>query len=165
VTRVDRGKDPAHWILAAEATGNHTTSDDNADHPDNTTDRASTGGDTAASAQPTPTDAAEPVQATGPDPAAQPHDGDTSHAAASATTAQAGARPRRGNRELRNAVLSILQANPDKHYKVSEVCKLIERREPGRKTSAGAVANALHKFAGEGVVELTVEKPATFKAV
>src|SRR6266540_3789966 len=140
----------------ADARSNHTTGDDNTNHHNNTADRPATGG-AAPATQPTPPAAPEPEQATRPDAAEQPHDGDTPHAAASATTAPAptAARPRRGKRELRDAVLSILQSNPDKPYKVSEVCKLIDQREPGRKTSAGAVANALHKFAGEGVVELT----------
>jgi len=161
VTRIDRGKDPAHWILNIDtATGNLPTGDDTDNHHNTA---AGTGGDAPATNQPTPHAAAEPVQATGPDATDQPQDRDTPHAAATATPAAA--RPRRGKRELRDAVLSILQSNPDKPYKVSEVCKLIDQREPGRKTSAGAVANALHKFAGEGVVELTVEKPATFKAV
>jgi DNA-binding PadR family transcriptional regulator len=76
-------------------------------------------------------------------------------------------KPRRPKGELRNAVLSLLQTNPDTSYKVSEICKLLDRATEGtgvNKASAGAVANALDKLVGDGTVTQIPGRPATYQA-
>ncbi|KKK06922.1 hypothetical protein [Micromonospora sp. HK10] len=72
---------------------------------------------------------------------------------------------RRASGSLRGAVLDILEANPGQHYKVSELCKLVDRANEGtgaKKASAGAVHNAAVKLVGTGRVVLAAEKPVTF---
>jgi DNA-binding MarR family transcriptional regulator len=72
---------------------------------------------------------------------------------------------RRASGTLRGAILDILEANPGKGYKVSELCKLVDRANEGtgaKKASAGAVHNAAVKLVGTGQAVLAVEKPATF---
>jgi DNA-binding MarR family transcriptional regulator len=66
---------------------------------------------------------------------------------------------RRGKGALREAVLKILQNNPDNAYKVNQLSKLLDG------ASQGAIANALHKLAADGTACQTVERPATFQAV
>jgi hypothetical protein len=72
---------------------------------------------------------------------------------------------RRGTGTLRAAILDILEANPDQRYKVSELCKLIDRANEGtgvKKASAGAVHNAATTLVQAGTAVLAAEKPATF---
>jgi DNA-binding transcriptional ArsR family regulator len=72
---------------------------------------------------------------------------------------------RRASGTLRGAILDVLEANPGKGYKVSELCKLVDRANEGtgaKKASAGAVHNAAVKLVGTGQAVLAVEKPATF---
>lgn len=72
---------------------------------------------------------------------------------------------RRASGSLRGAVLDILEANPGQQYKVSELCKLVDRANEGtgaKKASAGAVHNAAVKLVGTGRAVLAAEKPATF---
>ncbi|MEV7331384.1 MarR family transcriptional regulator [Micromonospora sp. NPDC093244] len=72
---------------------------------------------------------------------------------------------RRASGSLRGAILDILEANPDRQYKVSELCKLVDRANEAtgaKKASAGAVHNAAVKLVGTGRAVLTAEKPATF---
>lgn len=72
---------------------------------------------------------------------------------------------RRASGSLRGAILDILEANPGQQYKVSELCKLVDRANEGtgaKKASAGAVHNAAVKLVGTGRVVLAAEKPATF---
>jgi DNA-binding transcriptional ArsR family regulator len=72
---------------------------------------------------------------------------------------------RRASGTLRGAILDILEANPGKGYKVSELCKLVDRANEGtgaKKASAGAVHNAAVKLVGTGQAVLAAEKPATF---
>ncbi|MBQ1022791.1 MarR family transcriptional regulator [Micromonospora sp. C95] len=74
-------------------------------------------------------------------------------------------RTRRASGTLRGAILDILEANPGQQYKVSELCKLIDRANEGtdaRKASAGAVHNAAVKLVATGRAILAAEKPATF---
>jgi diguanylate cyclase (GGDEF)-like protein len=55
--------------------------------------------------------------------------------------------PRRAGGTLRGAILDILEANPDRQYKVGELCKLIDAANAdtgAAKASQGAVANAGH---------------------
>lgn len=73
---------------------------------------------------------------------------------------------RRAGGSLRGAILDILQAHPDRQYKIRELCRLIDDANAGTgaaKASAGAVANAVIKLAAAGTVVQTVEQPATFQ--
>ncbi|MFE9206627.1 MarR family transcriptional regulator [Micromonospora sp. NPDC007230] len=73
---------------------------------------------------------------------------------------------RRVKGSLRGAVLDILEAHPDRQYKTSELCKLIDAANAGsgaRKASQGAVYNAAIKLAAAGTAMQTVERPATFQ--
>ncbi|MFG1888089.1 MarR family transcriptional regulator [Micromonospora sp. NPDC049051] len=73
---------------------------------------------------------------------------------------------RRTGGSLRGAVLDILEAHPDRAYKTSELCKLIDAANAGTgaaKASPGAVANAATKLAAAGTAVQTVERPATFQ--
>jgi hypothetical protein len=69
------------------------------------------------------------------------------------------AQARRGKGVLRAEVLALLQAHPDRAYKVGEVARLLDG------ASAGAVANALHKLTHDGSVAQAEQTPATFQAV
>ncbi|MTK05184.1 MarR family winged helix-turn-helix transcriptional regulator [Micromonospora sp. CP22] len=72
---------------------------------------------------------------------------------------------RRASGTLRGAILDILEANPGQQYKVSELCKLIDRANEetdAKKASAGAVHNAAVKLVATGRAILAAEKPATF---
>lgn len=72
---------------------------------------------------------------------------------------------RRASGSLRGAILDILEANPGQRYKVSELCKLVDRANEGtgaKKASAGAVHNAAVKLVEAGRVVLAAEKPVTF---
>ena len=73
---------------------------------------------------------------------------------------------RRVKGSLRGAVLDILEAHPDRQYKTSELCKLIDAANAGsgaRKASQGAVYNAAIKLVAAGTLVQTVERPATFQ--
>ncbi|MFG1952451.1 MarR family transcriptional regulator [Micromonospora sp. NPDC048830] len=75
-------------------------------------------------------------------------------------------RSRRAKGSLRGAVLDILEAHPDRAYKTSELCKLIDAANAGtdaKKASAGAVNNAVVKLVAAGEAVQTVERPATFQ--
>ncbi|MGA8113921.1 MAG: MarR family transcriptional regulator, partial [Actinocatenispora sp.] len=66
---------------------------------------------------------------------------------------------------LRGAILDLLEAHPDRSYKTSELCRLIDRAHEGTgvaKASAGAVHNAAMKLAAEGAAVLASEKPTSF---
>ena len=82
------------------------------------------------------------------------------------TTGEAAQTPtRRASGSLRGAILDVLEANPGRQYKVSELCKLVDRANEGtgaKKASAGAVHNAAVKLVGTGRAVLVAEKPATF---
>lgn len=94
-------------------------------------------------------------EGTDPDTAAPPDD---------AANSMDGGRRAKGS--LRGAVLDILEAHPDRAYKTSEMCKLIDAANAGsgaKKASAGAVNNALVKLVAAGKAVQTVEKPATFQ--
>jgi hypothetical protein len=94
----------------------------------------------------------------------------TAGADAPATTAQpepAGpAKPRRASGTLDGAVLDILEPHPDRGFKVSELCKLIDQANQGSdaaKASPGAVVLACQRLVRKGKAVLVVEKPATFQ--
>ena len=73
---------------------------------------------------------------------------------------------RRVKGSLRGAVLDILEAHPDRQYKTSELCKLIDAANSGsdaKKASQGAVYNAAIKLVAAGALVQTVERPATFQ--
>ncbi|MEH0827804.1 MULTISPECIES: MarR family winged helix-turn-helix transcriptional regulator [unclassified Micromonospora] len=76
------------------------------------------------------------------------------------------AKARRAGGSLRGAALDVLEAHPDRQYKVGELCRLVDAANAGTdaaKASAGAVANALAKLVVAGNVVQTVERPATFQ--
>ena len=73
---------------------------------------------------------------------------------------------KRAGGTLRGAILDILEANPDRQYKVGELCKVIDAANAGTgaaKASQGAVANALDTLSRKGTVTRTVDRPATFQ--
>jgi DNA-binding transcriptional ArsR family regulator len=112
----------------------------------------------------TDTDAAGLDSTDAPDGAA------TDGGPAATTPAQPGAtaKPRRASGTLDGAVLDILEAHPDRAFKVSEVCKLIDAANPGQdvsKASPGAVVLACQRLVTKGKAILAVEKPATFQLV
>ncbi|MFB9238178.1 MarR family transcriptional regulator [Plantactinospora siamensis] len=85
--------------------------------------------------------------------------------ASPATDAAGDAPTRRASGSLRGAILDILEANPGQQYKVSELCKLVDRANEGtgaKKASAGAVHNAAMKLVESGRLVLAAEKPVTF---
>ncbi|MEU5565538.1 MarR family transcriptional regulator [Micromonospora musae] len=89
---------------------------------------------------------------------------DTGAPAGEAGTSTGGSRRPKGS--LRGAVLDILEAHPERAYKTSELCRLIDAANGGteaKKASAGAVVNAADKLVSDGEAVRTVEKPATFQ--
>ncbi|MEV6370110.1 helix-turn-helix domain-containing protein [Micromonospora musae] len=91
-------------------------------------------------------------------------DSDTAAPVGEASTSTAGSRRTKGS--LRGAVLDILEAHPERAYKTSELCRLIDAANGGtdaKKASAGAVVNAADKLVSDGKAVRTVEKPATFQ--
>ncbi|MEV4813882.1 MarR family winged helix-turn-helix transcriptional regulator [Micromonospora avicenniae] len=96
--------------------------------------------------------------------ASEDADSDTAAPAGEAGTSAAGSRRTKGS--LRGAVLDILEAHPERAYKTSELCRLIDAANAGgdaKKASAGAVVNAADKLVNNGKAVRTVEKPATFQ--
>jgi hypothetical protein len=86
-------------------------------------------------------------------------------AAEAGTDTAAATGGRRASGTLRGAILDILEANPGQRYKVSELCKLINKACEGtgaKKAGAGAVVNSANKLVETGRAVLAVEKPATF---
>jgi hypothetical protein len=79
--------------------------------------------------------------------------------------------PGRGKRPkgaLRAAALKVLRDQPDRQFRVSEVCKLIDQadaRNGWSKASPGAVVNDLNKLAGQNIAQRTNDQPATYQAV
>ncbi|WP_431884144.1 MarR family transcriptional regulator [Micromonospora gifhornensis] len=110
--------------------------------------------------EPSDTAADDPADNTTGDPTAE---GTPAASAGQVAGGLAGAR--RASGTLRGAILDILEANPGKQYKVSELCRLIDRANEGtdaKKASAGAVHNAAVKLVGTGRAVMAAEKPATF---
>ena len=67
---------------------------------------------------------------------------------------------------MRAAILDICHAEPERQFKVGELCRLIDEANTGTgaaKASQGAVYNAATKLAATGALTQTVEKPATFQ--
>ncbi|MFG2064042.1 MarR family transcriptional regulator [Micromonospora sp. NPDC048871] len=110
----------------------------------------------------------EPSDTAADDPADNTTGDPTAEGTFSASVGQAVGGPagtRRASGTLRGAILDILEANPGKQYKVSELCRLIDRANEGtdaKKASAGAVHNAAVKLVGTGRAVMAAEKPATF---
>ncbi|OKI45715.1 MarR family winged helix-turn-helix transcriptional regulator [Micromonospora sp. CB01531] len=110
----------------------------------------------------------EPVAATDGEsqqPASTP-DGTEDTAARSEDPVISTAGGRRAKGSLRGSVLDILEAHPDRQYRTSELCKLIDAANEGggaKRASAGAVVNAVVKLVAAGKAVQTVEKPATFQ--
>jgi hypothetical protein len=87
-----------------------------------------------------------------------------------ASTGEGEARPvRRTAGSMRAAILDICEAQPDRQFKVGELCRLIDAANAANagtgasKASQGAVYNAATKLAAAGALTQTVEKPATFQ--
>ncbi|MEV4539330.1 MarR family transcriptional regulator [Asanoa sp. NPDC049518] len=73
---------------------------------------------------------------------------------------------RRAKGTLDGAVLDVLEAEPGRVFKVSELCKLIDAANDGsdvRKASPGAVVLAAHRLVTKGRAVLVVEHPASFQ--
>jgi hypothetical protein len=139
--------------------------DDETSRHDNGASGGPDGGQTAADAS-TPADGEAPRQSRPAGPHAQA-DGQPGAAGQPPVAGTPPAKTRRGKGSLRDAVLKILRDHPDSQYKVGELCRLIDAANAGSvaaKASAGAVANALDKLVGDGSVNRTAEKPATFQA-
>jgi DNA-binding HxlR family transcriptional regulator len=66
------------------------------------------------------------------------------------------ARRRKGS--IASDILAVMRANPDATFKVSHLSTAL----PG--TSAGAIANSLHKLVIDGSITQVCEKPATYQA-
>ncbi|SRR6266545_6480956 len=122
--------------------------------------------DTAGEAGQEPADTGQPATQASSDPAHE----DDPRADAPATPPQpepAGpAKARRASGTLDGAVLDILEPHPDRGFKVSELCKLIDKANEGSdaaKASPGAVVLAAQRLARKGKAVLVVEKPATFQ--
>ena len=76
------------------------------------------------------------------------------------------AKARRASGSLDGAVLDILEPHPQRGFKVSELCKLIDKANEGTdaaKASPGAVVLAAQRLVRKGKAVLVVEKPATFQ--
>ncbi len=76
------------------------------------------------------------------------------------------AKARRASGTLDGAVLDILEPHPQRGFKVSELCKLIDQANEGSdaaKASPGAVVLAAQRLVCKGKAVLVVEKPATFQ--
>jgi hypothetical protein len=82
--------------------------------------------------------------------------------------AGAAAKPRRASGTFDGAVLDVLEAHPDRAFKVSELCKLIDAANAGQdvsKASPGAVVLACQRLVTKGKAVLAVEKPVSFQLV
>ena len=65
---------------------------------------------------------------------------------------------RRRNGSIATDILAVMRADPDATFKVSHLSTAL----PG--TSAGAIANSLHKLVIDGSITQVCEKPATYQA-
>jgi len=118
-----------------------------------------------------PGDTAQPAEQPATQPATQPAPGPARSPRRTRTQTTTGgdgtsATTRRAGGSLRGAILDVLEANPDRQYKVGELCKAIDEVSAGAgyvKVGAGAVFNAVVKLVGEHRVVQTVERPATFQ--
>ncbi|PZG09664.1 hypothetical protein C1I95_28760 [Micromonospora craterilacus] len=141
--------------MGAHAVGSH-------DHTASAQD-----GDPQPAAEPAPTEAAnDSVPTTPVAMGANEVDSGSDNPSTGTGTGTGPARTRRGKGSLRTAILAILKAHPDRQYKTSELCKLIDRAEAGtgaNKAGAGAVANAATKLVADGVAVQTVDQPATYQ--
>jgi hypothetical protein len=111
------------------------------------------------------TPAAAADAATAGEPVPAPAAPDEPQPAEQDTPQQAGKRPKGA---LQAAALKVLQDQPDRQFKVGEVCKLINQADAGKgwsKASPGAVVNDLNKLAGQNKAQRTVDQPATYQAV
>ena len=150
-----------HWHLTTPAI--HTAADGTPDaqtaHGDPSP--VDTAADTATTDEP---DSAAP---TGGDTPAEPADASATITAdtrtAGSTTqpppVDAPIRPvRRRNGSIAADILAVMRADPDTTFKVSHLSSAL----PG--TSAGAIANSLHKLVIDGSITQVCEKPATYQA-
>jgi DNA-binding MarR family transcriptional regulator len=161
---------------ASLATGDAEAPQDDAREPDNTgTDDDRSAAEPEVSTATDGTDPAAAAPTTGESDAGMAADSTTGDPAEEGSpTVPPAAEPareapevgtRRASGTLRGAILDILEANPGKGYKVSELCRLVDRVNEGtgaKKASGGAVHNAAVKLVGTGQAVLAVEKPATF---
>ncbi|MFC5004415.1 winged helix-turn-helix domain-containing protein [Dactylosporangium cerinum] len=84
-----------------------------------------------------------------------------------ATASSDSPRPaRRAAGDLDRSILRILQAHPERVYKVGQLCKLINNAEEGTglpKASGGAVVLAAQRLVARSQAVLAVEKPTSFQ--
>jgi len=75
-------------------------------------------------------------------------------------------KPRRPKGALRAAILAALAAEPDRAFRVGEMCKIIDGADPDgmfNKAGPGAVVNALDKLANDGHATRVSEAPASYR--
>ena len=150
-----------HWHLttpatdpAAAATPDARTTLGDPSPVDTATNTATT--DEPESATPTGGDApTEPVDAS----ATITADTRTAGSTTQPPSVDAAIRPvRRRNGSIAADILAVMRADPDATFKVSHLSSAL----PG--TSAGAIANSLHKLVIDGSITQVCEKPATYQA-
>jgi hypothetical protein len=100
------------------------------------------------------------------DEAAEPDD-DHETGTGATPDAAAPAKRDRPRGAIPKSVLAILQADPDREFKVDEMRKLIDRADEGKgfkRASHGAVANAFTNLAKQGLIESVEEREhATYR--
>jgi hypothetical protein len=153
---------------AEPQSGQPTTASDTDKRPDAITepDSVDPSGNGAADAETADVDAAAtPTGEAAPNTKTEPAD---SHDPAITTrTYRMPTLPRRPKGELRAAVLAVLQNEPERQFKVSDVCKAINAANAdttSNKAGGGAVANALDKLVGSGDAVRLEAKYATYQA-
>jgi Fe2+ or Zn2+ uptake regulation protein len=154
VQRTDTGEGPALWRRtdATDPAGPAQAAPEQAQHSDTPPTQPSVPIDSSGQSTPPPADHADHQDEPIPDSTAPTAEGATPVAAASAGG-------RRAKGQLRDAVLKLLQDNPDQQYSPTQVSKLLDG------ASQGAIRNNLHALTIHGVVRLTREKPERFQAV
>jgi hypothetical protein len=163
----DDSQDPAATVPPAAA-GNDASA------PEPTTVDGHLGGDVTSDEEPADTalsGASEPIAGSEPatstvDEAAGPDD---HHETGTGATpdAVAPAKRDRPRGAIPKSVLAILQADPDREFKVDEMRKLIDQADEGKgfkRASPGAVANAFTNLTKQGLAELLEDRDhATYR--
>jgi hypothetical protein len=170
-TPADAGRDSTAAAPQAAADHDPAANRDTDDEPTAATPpQRPTGEDSTATTDPSPdtTPAASPGVEAPATPRDQPEQ--PAHPPADETPASGGeaasAPVRRTPGAMRAAITGICQAEPQRQFKVSQLCKLIDAANVGTgaaKASQGAVYNACTKLAAAGTLIQTVDKPATFQ--
>jgi DNA-binding HxlR family transcriptional regulator len=150
-----------HWHLTTPAIHAAAAETPDARTPHGDPSPVDTAADTATtheteSATPTGSDApTEPADASATITADTRTPGSTTHP----PSIDAPIRPvRRRNGSIAADILAVMRADPDATFKVSHLSTAL----PG--TSAGAIANSLHKLVIDGSITQVCEKPSTYQA-